>query len=323
MKTHPKDHLNLVADIGGTNTRIALANGAALVPETAVKYANSNYSGLNDILRQYILDQGNVDCAGVCVAVAGPVRDGIGHMTNLNWTIDRKMLTDATNAEQVAILNDLQAQGHGLSHLPDAMLLPVLSTPSSAQNAARLVVGVGTGFNAAVVYHTRLECLVPPSEVGHTDLPVQCQQDFDLLPHIKSTHGFCANDDVLSGRGLESIYQFQAARYGQNDTPKAAEIMGRANNKADEVVRAALQQFIRLLGSVTANLALTYLPFGGISFSGGVARAMAPFLQDFGFSEAFVDKGRFSEFMSDFPVSVILDDDAALTGCASFLQSDR
>jgi glucokinase len=61
------------------------------------------------------------------------------------------------------------------------------------------------------------------------------------------------------------------------------------------------------------------LDAAGISLVGGVSRAFAPWLVDFGFAEAFRDKGRFSEFMEQFGVQVVTDDYAALTGCASFL----
>ena len=52
---------------------------------------------------------------------------------------------------------------------------------------------------------------------------------------------------------------------------------------------------------------------------GGVSRAFAPYLERFGFGAAFRDKGRFADFMDDFPVSVVTDDYAALTGCAAHM----
>ncbi|MFZ1726109.1 MAG: glucokinase, partial [Albidovulum sp.] len=82
---------------------------------------------------------------------------------------------------------------------------------------------------------------------------------------------------------------------------------------------ASGRAFVRLLGAVAGDLALTHLPFGGIYLIGGVARAFAPYLEPFGFAEAFRDKGRFSGFMRDFPVTVIEDDFAALAGCAVYL----
>ncbi len=74
-----------------------------------------------------------------------------------------------------------------------------------------------------------------------------------------------------------------------------------------------------MLGTVSGNLALTQLPFGGIYFAGGVARAFAQHFDALGFAQAFRDKGRFAPLMERFAVHVIEDDYAALTGCACYL----
>jgi glucokinase (EC 2.7.1.2) len=83
--------------------------------------------------------------------------------------------------------------------------------------------------------------------------------------------------------------------------------------------RAAAELFARLLGAEAGNLALIHLPFGGLYLCGGVARAFAAHLGPMGFAENFRDKGRFSAFMDDFPVCIVEDDYAALTGCAAYL----
>jgi glucokinase len=62
-----------------------------------------------------------------------------------------------------------------------------------------------------------------------------------------------------------------------------------------------------------------HLPFGGIYLCGGVARHFAPHLNRLGFEAAFNDKGRFAEFMHQFPVHLVDDDYAALTGSAAHL----
>ncbi|MEM6407970.1 MAG: glucokinase, partial [Pseudomonadota bacterium] len=89
----------------------------------------------------------------------------------------------------------------------------------------------------------------------------------------------------------------------------------------DSVAYKAAEMFVRMLGTVSGNLALIQLPFGGIYFAGGVARAFAPHFERLGFLSAFRDKGRFAGFMQKFSVHVIEDDFAALTGCANYLDA--
>jgi glucokinase len=42
------------------------------------------------------------------------VRDGVVQLTNLDWRIDRSVLASVLTAENSAVLNDLQAQGHAI-----------------------------------------------------------------------------------------------------------------------------------------------------------------------------------------------------------------
>jgi glucokinase len=264
--TYPPNTLSLVADIGGTNTRCALAKGRDVLQDTVRRYSNADYSGLETVLRQYLSDEGDVNPIAACVAVAGPVHDGVATMTHLDWAIDRDTLARATNAETVAILNDLQAQGHALSDLDDSALRSIIAGPVGDANphAARLVVGVGTGFNAAPVFETAVGRFVPPSEAGHANLPIRTEQELRLCQYVSTAHGFPAVEDVLSGRGLERVYGFLGEEAGAPRDARAQDIMAACEAGTDERAREAVALFARILGTVCGNLSLIQLPFGGV-----------------------------------------------------------
>ncbi|SLN14815.1 glucokinase [Pseudooctadecabacter jejudonensis] len=321
--SHPANTLSLVADIGGTNTRCALADGRTVLPDTVRRYTNANFSGLEVVLRQYLSDEGDVDPIAACVAVAGPVRDGAATMTNLDWQIDKDTLARATKAETVAILNDLQAQGHAIGDLKDGSIRPIVSGPDTppSPKAVRLVVGVGTGFNAAPVFETEGGRFVPPSESGHANLPIRNDQELRLCQYVSNAHGFPAVEDVLSGRGLERVYAFLGQDAGDPRSKSGKEIMAACAEGSDPRAAEAATLFARILGTVCGNLSLIQLPFGGVYLVGGVSQAFAPYLAQFGFAEAFRDKGRFAGFMSNFAVSVVEDDYAALIGSAAHIHA--
>ena len=313
------DRYALVVDTGGTNTRVALAEGTRLLPETVTRYANAGYGGLAQGISAFIAAQGGVDCAAAAVAVAGPVRDGVGRLTNLDWEIDEPTLARATGAEIAAVVNDLEAQGHALGHLGPGAVSPLIAGPVHRPGAARLVIGVGTGFNAAPVHEGGFGRLVAPAEAGHVTLPVRDEADLRLARYLEREHGFASVEDALSGRGLCHLYAFLGTEEGDPRAAGSAEIMAALGAGTDPRAEAAARLFARLLGTVAGDLALTMLPFGGIYLAGGMSRAMAPHLGRLGFAEAFRDKGRFAEFMEDFSVSVIEDDFAALHGLAHHL----
>lgn len=315
----PADVVSLVADVGGTNTRVALARGEEVLQDTIRRYRNADFASLEAVLTAYVDTEGPTGCTHASVAIAGPVRDGRGTLTNLDWTIDEEILTRATGAGTAAVLNDLQAQGHALGHIDPANLRPVIEGKTAGKDATRLVIGVGTGFNIAPVHVIGNSRLVAASEAGHETLPVNTEDDFRLCRFVEAAHGFAAVEDVLSGRGLGRIFSWLGAEAGDPREADAAAIMDACRTRSDPRAEAAVSTFVRLLGSVAGNQALVHLPFGGLFLAGGVARAMAPYLKTFGFADSFRDKGRFGGFLADFPVSVVEDDYAALTGSAAHL----
>lgn len=322
--THPANVLTLVADIGGTNTRCALARGWEVLEGTVRRYGNAEHPDIASVLRAYVADEGGVDPAACCVAAAGPVRDEAVTMTNIaHWpTITKDVLAEAARAETVAILNDLQAQGHAIGHVAPDRLRTILPFPEANANAAKLVIGVGTGFNSVPVFDAEGGRLVPPSESGHVNLPIREAADLRLsewLGRLPPPHGFPSVEEALSGRGIEHIYAWLADEDGSDARPSAAAIMGAVADGSDPRALRTARVASRLLGTVAGNLALLSLPFGGVWLIGGVARALAPLLAQNGFVEAFRDKGRFRPLMERFGVGVVEDDNAALTGCASHL----
>ena len=244
-------------------------------------------------------------------------------MTNLEWTMDAPKLVQATGAARVAILNDLQAQGHAMGHIPDAHLSPVIKGPRLA-GASMLVVGLGTGVNAAPVHDTSAGRVVPPSECGHVNMPVRTEEDLRLLRFIEdllATHHEVPHagvEEVLSGRGLANLHSFAAHEAGHiSDAPSAQVLAALAAGDATAIHAARL--YARILGQTLADLALIHLPYGGIYLIGGMARAMLPHLLRHDITATFREDRRVDLLKTAFCVQVVEDDFAALTGCAAYL----
>ncbi|MBY6200440.1 glucokinase [Maritalea mobilis] len=307
--------LSLVADIGGTNTRVALAHGPQVDADSIRRFRNAEHAGIDAVIQAY-LEQCAItptQITGVCVAAAGPVRDGVAQLTNLDWRIDREVLGRALTADKVAVLNDLQAQGHAIGHISADNLNEVLPQPPHTAHAAKLVVGIGTGFNACPVFDTAAGRFVPPSEAGHVSLPASEPTLLPLLDKLDDGHGHPSVEEVLSGRGVSRLHK---ALHGRDAAPN--EILDAMSARDDRALETG-RLYVRMMGVVIGDLALSHLPFGGIYLVGGVTRHFLPWLGELGLVEAFRDKGRFSGFMEQFGIAVVTDDYAALTGCASHL----
>lgn len=313
LSPRPESPPQLVADIGGTNTRLALADGGALRPGSIRRFYNADHATFEGLLGQYLRDSAVSGCAAVCFAVAGPVRDGAVQMTNLGWELRHEALAAQTGCNRVHFLNDLQAQGYALDVLDKRHQRALLPGPEAPGAATRLVVGIGTGFNAAPVHRTAQGLFVPPSECGHIHLPRHDASEEALAAWLAAQHGLATVEEALCGRGLASIHRHLG--HGTATPEALVEAIAAGNPAARET--GAL--YAKLLGRVLHDLALIHLPFGGIWLIGGTARAIGPHLAGFGLAGHFRAMGRQSALMEAFSINLIEDDYAALAGCAAWL----
>ena len=91
---------NLVADVGGTNTRVALAIDGNLQTQTIHRYRNTDQSGVVGILQKYLSEHApEARPEAVCIDVAGPVGANEGQLTNLDWIITSAELCAAINGK--------------------------------------------------------------------------------------------------------------------------------------------------------------------------------------------------------------------------------
>jgi glucokinase len=312
-----QDALSLVADTGGTNTRMALARGGQILPDTTERFRNADFPGLTSIIAEY-LSKHRVLPARAAFAAAGMSQGRRIELTNYGWYLDADEIESATGIRSAHLLNDLQAQGHAVPALPDSVLRPVrVGQPSGA---TRLVIGLGTGVNAAPVYPVGRGYAVPAAEAGHIHLPLRGALDYRLADWLVAQRGVASVEDVLAGSGLERLYAFHAMEAGANPDRNASQIM-QDMAAGQDLACATGAHYVQLLARFSATLALATLPYAGIFLIGGVARAFGPYLDQFGFDDAFTQMGRMSDLAARFPVALVEDDFAALQGCASYLSA--
>lgn len=177
----------LLADIGGTNARFALAaDESALVPDILPV---ARFPRFDDALEAFLDAHGiDVDTIGSCaIAAAGPVADGVVRLTNAPWVIDTRALSRRL-ACPIGILNDLEAVACALPALTERHL-DILHPGPRTLKAPMIAVNVGTGFGAAVAVPTPDGWHRLATEPGHMRLP----------------DGPGTVEDVLSGPGLARL----------------------------------------------------------------------------------------------------------------------
>lgn len=307
--------MHIVADIGGTNTRIGFVRSGTLDQNSIKRFKNKDFETFYDLLSG-VADGAEIE--SVCIAVAGPVLGHEGRLTNWGWTFETDALAKSANAPKAFLLNDLQAQGYALAHLPKEASSVIQNGAGEKQSQTRLVIGVGTGCNAAPIYEMESGSFVPPSEAGHTRLPIIGPKTAELAEFLNRQTGFSDVEDVLSGRGLQAVYAHVLGPNSHTEAPKSELIIQLADEGNDKALEA-VHLSVHVLAEFSSSLALVHLPFGGIFLVGGMARALSRFADAANFLGTFTAKGRFSDLMETFPISVVEDDNAALLGCMQYI----
>lgn len=302
---------DLLADIGGTHTRVALAQDGAIVRDSARRYRNDAFDRFEAVL-VHDLARRDQQVRRACVALAGPVEHRTGQLTNRDWRIDADGLRQRFGWPEVALINDLQAQALALSARPMPSHSPLV--PGRAGAGPKLVVGIGTGFNTALCVSTGQGVVALAAETGHATLPCYDTRDWTLVQGALSGDRRATIEDALSGAGLARLYQACGGAPGL----LPAQIIERETAK-EGAAQAALALFVRTLGAVLRDLSLIHMPHGGIFLTGGVARAVARRAPDHGLTSHMRPKGRPGPALATCPVHVIDDDFAGLSGCARLL----
>jgi glucokinase len=306
--------LFLVADVGGTNTRLALADEQGLRQTSIVRFSNARHHSFYGLVEGFLDQCGNPKLAACCVAMAGPVTAGQARLTNLDWHISIAKLKQITGVETALLMNDLTALGYSLPQLPEVGLARILRAKTDIyRNGQSLVVGIGTGFNVCPVKaepHRPLTCLA--TELGHVSLPQSLV--VDLEEHLPGHgHSFDSVEDCFSGYGLSKIFGLMTGEKSVG----GKEIIARHQTGNDLLATETLELFARLLGGLSKEMALQYLPLNGIFFAGSVARGLFQANMAPSFLAAFANHQQFQDQLSNMPVSLILDDGAALIGCVN------
>jgi len=317
----------LGADVGGTNTRIALAHFRDARPALIERqvYPSRNYANLELIVEAFLGTAGTAPhaIAGACFAVAGPVENGRGRLTNLPWQPDEAQIARKFGFPRVRVVNDFAAAGLGIAHLsPDDLL--TLQGGTGVERGDRVVVGAGTGLGVAMLDWDGATYEIHPSEAGHTDFaPVDALQD-ELLVHLRRQFPRVSYERVLSGGGLGRILAFFVERGDGEPSPalKAAVEGGEAASAITELALAqqddlavrTVDLFVSAYGSFAGNMALATLARGGVYVAGGIAPKIAEKLREGAFMHAFTAKGRFRALLESIPVQVVMNDQVGLYG---------
>jgi len=303
----------LVSDIGGTNARFALI-GEDGWPRDEKTLKTRDFPNVVDAANTY-LDGRRVD--GVVLVVAGPVEEDEIALTNCPWAFSLTETRQALGVQRLVALNDFVAQ---------ALSVPRLSADDSVKlgggdtldDRPIAVIGPGTGLGVAGLLKVDGRYRPIATEGGHVAFAPKDDVEADVLAILRERYGHVSNERLLSGPGLANFAQALATR---QDTRLAingpADVVSRADHEDCPFCLDAIERFCRLLGAAAGDLALTYGARGGVYLTGGMISHLGQHFDSKRIYDAFIDKGRFADYLRAIPLIRVLRTDTGLIGAAA------
>ena len=319
----------LLADIGGTNARFALADVEAaepLVAESVREFAVADFPSLGDAARHYLdaiaptaLDDGGIR-RGV-FAVAGRVDGDEARITNHPWVISRSRVQQALGFDDLRLINDFAAQAMSIVLLRGDALVPIggaAAVPFDARierNYAVIGPGTGLGVGALVVRDGRAYPL--ETEGGHVSFPPGTPEEIQILERLSAQFGRVSNERLICGPGLVNIHRALSEIAGVDPGPmRPADITERAA-QGDRLCMRSVDVFCAVFGAIAGDLVLTTGAWDGVYLTGGLVPRMLPALLHSGFRQRFEHKGRFSSNMAKVPTLAVVHPQPGLLGAAA------
>ena len=313
----------LLADVGGTNVRFALADPAASAPlslDSIQAYAVADYPSLADAARHY-LDANDVRATHGVFAIAGRVERDQARMTNHPWVVSRRLLQDTLGLDAVELVNDFVAQAMAVRLLRKDDLLPIGPRPAApAEGGSRTcgVLGPGTGLGVAALIVRGDRSIALATEGGHVGFAPGTDEEVAVLQRLAARFGHVSNERLVSGGGLVNLHRALAEIAGTpcNQDVQPADITAGAE-AGDALCVRTIEFFCDVFGSVAGDMALALGAWDGVYLSGGLVPRLLPELQRTGFRARFEAKGRYAEALARVPTSAVVHAQPGLLGAAA------
>lgn len=329
--------LLLVGDIGGTKTilRLVSIDDRDRSFETIYEstYVSKDFPDLVPMVQKFLTLQDTPQPTVACLAIAGPVVNNTSNLTNLSWILQSDRLEKELQLKKVSLINDFTANSYGVLGLKDDDIL-TLQPGELDVNFPIAIIGAGTGLGEGFLIPQGKKHQAFSSEGGHTDFAPRNSDEIGLLQYLqkKLKVEHISVERVVSGQGIVNIYQYlrdtnfvpESSEIGdkirsweQQEEKKidpAAVISQAALENSDRLCQKTMEMFVEAYGAETGNLALKFLPYGGIYIAGGIAAKILPLMKKERFLSAFREKGRMTPLMKKMPIHIVLNPQVGLIG---------
>ncbi|HEY9102660.1 glucokinase [Chitinimonas sp.] len=315
----------LLADVGGTNVRLALIHTAGGAISDERNLVCADYPGLYEAIQDYLGPLG-IKPRWAAIGIATAVADDLVKMTNNHFAFSQTELKQQLGLAELSVINDFTALALSLPLLGADELVKVGGGERNPDlPIALLGAGTGLGVSGLIPAHQPGEASrwIPiQGEGGHVSFSPFNDKEDEILRILRREFGHVSAERLLSGPGVVNIYKALAELNQQQDEGlNAADITRRGVAGDCPLCRETVDTFCGMLGTAAANLAVTLGARGGLYIGGGIVPKLGDYFATSPFRKRFEQKGRFSNYLAAVPSYVIVASNPALRGTAAALDA--
>ena len=313
--------LSVVADVGGTNIRLAVCDIFTGEMSKLREMPCAEFVTLDAALVQYFASL-NENVNNLCIGIACPVEGDLVSMTNLSWEFSQAALKAKLNLDKLYVINDYTAISLAVPFLDDEDKIKI-GGGEQVEFGTSAIFGPGTGLGVSHITYENEKWVSLDGEGGHVSLASYTREHADVLLLLQEQFGHVSAERVLSGQGLVNVYHALCRLDGKQaefHEPKQVAQAGLA--KQCPISEKTLDIFCEITGGFAGNLALNMACTGGVYIAGGIIpRFIHKFIES-DFRTFFESKGRFTEYVSAIPTYLITHDNPGLLGASVYLRQE-
>lgn len=308
-------HPVLVADIGGTNSRLSLVPAPGAPPEPLARIHTGSHPSPEEALGSVLARLATKPRSAV-LAVAGPLDGRKAQLTNANWQFEGERIATALGFEQGLLVNDYEALAASLAVLREKDVVTLVAGKPEPEGL-RLVLGPGTGFGAAALVRRGGRGVLVPTEAGHIGIGPEDAAEEKIWPALAADLPRVTVEALLSGDGLVRLHRAVANESGMLEARVSAADVTTLALDGNPGALMAVVCFWRLLARVAGDLALAFKATGGVYIAGGIVPRLLPLADRARLKVVFAGKPPMEELAARFALHVITTNDAAEQGLAA------
>ena len=319
----------LVADIGGTNARFAYQEENSSDLNNFAYLKCSDYKNIYNAI-EYYQQKNNLDIENMSIAVASTTKNNDIKFTNNHWNFKQSDFLKYFNLNKLIFVNDFVAQCLSLASfykdisenrtLNDKLLndydLKTIKSGTPIKNAPLLVTGPGTGLGVCTLLNINNYPLAIEGEGGHSSFAPNSDLEIELLQHLRKKYDHVSNERIVSGSGIEEIYEFICFKNKSPSENLKAPIIGdnaiRGEHKAYETIKL----FFSIFGTVISSVILINGAQSGVVIAGGITPKLQTILNKSNFELNLLNKGRRYDYVKTVPIWLTENNNNGLIGAS-------